>query len=889
MKAHFAPLLVFVLLASSLFAQNDCTTPDVISSLPYIAEGLSTTGTLDDYGPDDACLSASMENEDYVFSYTPASAQVVNIALSDTEIITDAPVLIGATIGLFVMDGVPTDPATTCVAVQDGESTNPEILNLSLNAGTTYYIIVSSSDIDYIIDTYASNVNFSISVNEVYADDAGITMVQPIASDCQLSTVSVTCTIENFGLNEITSLDLTYSVDGTPHTETYTGSILYGNTAEFTFTTPADVSVEGSHEIEVSTNLPGDMDASNDSYTMTVTNLPLISTIPYMESFETDDHYWTGSEGGSWAHAVPNDTNVINTAVDGTQVLGTNPDGNANTNETSNVTSPCFDFSSSNGVEVSFALWHELGMIGASLSLQYSVDGGSTWILVDDSYAGSSEGWMDMAYELPELAGETSCRFRFAFASGFLPIEGVAIDMFAIEELPAVELSVDEILSPVSSCLLGASETVEIAIANNGVVDQTGFSLSYSVDGGVSWETETYGDILSIGEETVYSFITPADLSTIGSYELICAIYMAGDENTDNDTMSMMVNHGDILSDFPYAESFESGNAGWTAGGENSSLELATPAASLINAASDGSMAWVTNASGYHNNAEYTYLVSPCFDFSALSNPTLDVDLFYNVQNFTAGMVLEYSLDNGMTWDTLQASAASVNWYGGDLIAGTSWSGNSESWVSVHNTMPELAGEANVQLRFVFDAGNFSMGDYEGVAIDHIRLMDCTDVPTADFDFTMNSESEVAFTDLSTNADSVEWNFGDNDFFPSTSNEADPVFTYAAEGSYTVTLTVFNACGVDVASETIDIVFTGINALQAESVDLYPNPAKDMLTIQANELSGVKVFSLDGRLLIDAKATSDTYRLNVETLDAGMYLIVIDQNNVQISRRFVKQ
>lgn len=461
--------------------------------------------------------------------------------------------------------------------------------------------------------------------------------------------------------------------------------------------------------------------------------------------------------------------------------------------------------------------------------------------------------------------------------------------MFAIEELPAVELSVDEILSPVSSCLLGASETVEIAIANNGVVDQSGFSLSYSIDGGVSWETETYGDVLSVGEETVYSFTTPADLSTIGSYELICAIYMAGDENTDNDTMSMMVNHGDILSDFPYAESFETGDAGWTAGGENSSLELATPAASLIDAASDGSMAWVTNASGYHNNSEYSYLVSPCFDFSALINPTLDVDLFYNVQNFTAGMVLEYSLDNGMTWDTVQASAASVNWYGGDLIAGTSWSGNSESWVSVHNNMPDLAGEANVQLRFVFDAGDFSMGDYEGVAIDHIRLTDCTDVPTANFDFTMNSESEVAFTDLSTNADSVEWNFGDNDFFPSTSNEANPVFTYAAEGSYTVTLTVFNACGVDVASETIDIVFTGINALQGESVDLYPNPAKDILTIHANELSGVKVFSLDGRLLIDAKATSNTYKLNVEKLDTGMYLIVIDQNNLQISRRFVKQ
>ena len=72
--------------------------------------------------------------------------------------------------------------------------------------------------------------------------------------------------------------------------------------------------------------------------------------------------------------------------------------------------------------------------------------------------------------------------------------------------------------------------------------------------------------------------------------------------------------------------------------------------------------------------------------------------------------------------------------------------------------------------------------------------------PTPDFiyevqDFTVN------FTDLSIDANSINWNFGDGN----TSNDAAPEHTYTEEGMYTVTLYTNNDCGTDSVSQIITI------------------------------------------------------------------------------------
>jgi len=72
------------------------------------------------------------------------------------------------------------------------------------------------------------------------------------------------------------------------------------------------------------------------------------------------------------------------------------------------------------------------------------------------------------------------------------------------------------------------------------------------------------------------------------------------------------------------------------------------------------------------------------------------------------------------------------------------------------------------------------------------------ELPKALFTYEV-SELTVTFTNLSQNADSYTWNFGDGQ----TSTEKSPVHTYAENGSYTVVLTAANKDGEAQFSESI--------------------------------------------------------------------------------------
>jgi PKD repeat protein len=63
-------------------------------------------------------------------------------------------------------------------------------------------------------------------------------------------------------------------------------------------------------------------------------------------------------------------------------------------------------------------------------------------------------------------------------------------------------------------------------------------------------------------------------------------------------------------------------------------------------------------------------------------------------------------------------------------------------------------------------------------------------VPTANFTFAVNGRT-ATFTNTSTNATSYSWNFGDGNM----STAANPVHTYANDGTYNVTLTASSNCG----------------------------------------------------------------------------------------------
>jgi PKD repeat protein len=74
--------------------------------------------------------------------------------------------------------------------------------------------------------------------------------------------------------------------------------------------------------------------------------------------------------------------------------------------------------------------------------------------------------------------------------------------------------------------------------------------------------------------------------------------------------------------------------------------------------------------------------------------------------------------------------------------------------------------------------------------------------PQAGFDFnTQLGQTEVAFSNTSVNAQSVQW-FANGE----TSDEDNPVFDFETDGEYTVILVAYNTCGTDTTEQTLTIV-----------------------------------------------------------------------------------
>lgn len=112
-----------------------CTDPIVIASAPY-----NTTDNTSNYGDDysnadNPCTTVTasyMNGDDVVYSYTPSMDESINIVLTGT----------GTYTGIMVFTDC---PFTNCVGNAGSSSnTNPKIENLSVTAGTTYYIVIST-------------------------------------------------------------------------------------------------------------------------------------------------------------------------------------------------------------------------------------------------------------------------------------------------------------------------------------------------------------------------------------------------------------------------------------------------------------------------------------------------------------------------------------------------------------------------------------------------------------------------------------------------------------------------------------------------------------------------------------------------------------------------
>ncbi len=156
----------------------------------------------------------------------------------------------------------------------------------------------------------------NVLVYEKDSYDAALTgFTEPdINNGCNINgSEDVSISVYNNGASDITSFNAGYSLDGIPVTpETINHTILQGDTYEYHFTAPADLSTGGPHKITAYVSLLGDADNTNDTTEINFTTGT--KTIPYSMGFEQDEDI------NSWHISDANHDGVTwNWSTDGTE------------------------------------------------------------------------------------------------------------------------------------------------------------------------------------------------------------------------------------------------------------------------------------------------------------------------------------------------------------------------------------------------------------------------------------------------------------------------------------------------------------------------------------------------------------------------------------------
>ncbi|HOY30413.1 MAG TPA: CARDB domain-containing protein [Bacteroidales bacterium] len=575
--------------------------------------------------------------------------------------------------------------------------------------------------------------------------DAAVTAIlQPGTSLQEGASQSVQVTLENFGADTLTSMNLVYTLDGvTQATQPWTGSLLPGATTNVTFSQTFVVPAAG-FTICAYVSLATDANHINDTLCMNFYGL-FTSVLPYYDDFDGANVNWLAgpvSNGSVWELGTPNygSTNTAHSTPNAWDV-------NLNSAYTNSVTTYLytqnFDFSTVINAKMKFWLNYNLETGYDGLRVEYTTNGGTTWqplgILNDTNavnwynddvinsngpgWTNTSSGWKQSEYKLTILNNVPLVRFRFVFFTNASGINsGASVDDFAITIPFPQDAGVQAIKTPVLQAPAGSSVVVKSNIKNFGSDTLYSIPVSYRLGLTGTPVTQTWTGTLYPEDTTTLTFSIPVAIPA-GAFNLYSYTGLSVDGDHFNDTA---VNHitGVPVYHVPYNDDYE-GLVTWFGTGTTNLWEWGVPAATLIDSAYSPTHAWVTNLDGDYINSAVEYLYSPLFMFTGVDSAYLEFWHWYDTEINYDGCQVQYAINNG-TWTALGtlADPNGVNWYNSTASTFPCWSGSSNGYVYSRYRLTAIPSIVNattpVQFRFKF----FSdvSGVNEGWAIDNFAI-----------------------------------------------------------------------------------------------------------------------------------------------------------------------
>jgi hypothetical protein len=162
-------------------------------------------------------------------------------------------------------------------------------------------------------------------------------------------------------------------------------------------------------------------------------------------------------------------------------------------------------------------------------------------------------------------------------------------------------------------------------------------------------------------------------------------------------------------------------------------------------------------------------------------------------------------------------------------------------------------------------------------------------LPKSILDGSLN-EKVVTFNNLSLNATSYKWYFGDGD----SSMSFSPVYTYKQYGMYTMKLVATNQCGHDTA--TMIVILKSNSSIQnsdLKDILIYPNPVSSLVNFDVKfdfQEAYAKIYDGTGRIVLEKLLTKAiTHSLDMSHVSNGNYLLILNIDDKTYQYKITKE
>ncbi|MBN2814107.1 MAG: hypothetical protein JXQ80_08525, partial [Bacteroidales bacterium] len=397
--------------------------------------------------------------------------------------------------------------------------------------------------------------------------DVGISrLITPVQGCGHTAEEAVSVYIKNYGATDsYNTIPLQYSFDGglTLTYDTLKQVIPFGDSVLFTFKKKADVSHPDVYNLLIKTTMSGDEDEFNDAIALAFYAQPTRSA-DHTETFESNGGLWIppASANSNWEWGTPG-YGII--PPSGNKLWATRLISTYTPSDSSFVESVCYSNSNHKRKILQLKYWISSEAAKDGALVQYSIDNGTTWVLLDTLIAGSnwyngnveslnspgwsgiSDGWKTAKQVLPvTITNAPLVKFRVVFGSDADVTDiGFAFDDFKIFEMP-MDIGITTIDGFADACQHINPDELKVTIQNFGpnplMQDDTilvGFSLN-NVPKAI--DTIRLSSNLNPGQTMNYTFFSSVDVSSAGNYSL--SAYTLGEMDPwfygpNNDTLTV--------------------------------------------------------------------------------------------------------------------------------------------------------------------------------------------------------------------------------------------------------------------------------------------------------------------------------------------------------------